>query len=101
MTIKNFIKDGCLAGAFLVMVTLLNGQLLMLLAQTAPPPGETTQQENQIPGEATPPKDTINDGNQVTQDRGRSYRKQKDNLKSFEPSEEIRVDKAVDFPADI
>ena len=101
MTIKKLLKSGCLAGTFLVMIPLLNGPPPMLLAQTAPPPGETPRQEEQPPGEATPPRDTTSDGNQVTQDRGSAYRKQKDNLKSFEPSEEIRVDKAVDFPADI
>ena len=34
-------------------------------------------------------------------DGSRSYRREKDQLKNFVPSEEIRVDKAVDFPADI
>jgi hypothetical protein len=84
-----------------MVILLLNGTPSILLAQTTPPPGETPRQDGQTSRETAPPKDTATDGEQIPQDRSSAYRKEKDNLKPFEPSEEIRVDKAVDFPADI
>ena len=101
MTIKRFLKWGCRTGTALMVILLLNGTPSILLAQTTPPPSETSRQGTQPSGETPPPQDTATDGKQVPQDRSNAYRKQQDNLKPFEPSEEIRVDKAVDFPADI
>jgi hypothetical protein len=101
MTITRFIKWGRRAGTALMVFLLLNGAFSKLLAQTTPPPGETPRQGDQTSREAAPPQDTAADGKQAPQDRSNAYRKQQDNLKPFEPSEEIRVDKAVDFPADI
>jgi hypothetical protein len=84
------------------MILLLNGPPPMLLAQsTSPAPVEVPAQEEQT----APPKASVDDagsrGDKATENRGSAYRKQKDDLKPFAPSEEIRVDKAVDFPADI
>ena len=101
MMIKNVIKGGRRAGTALMVILLLNGPPSMLWAQTTPPPGEVSQQGDQTSRQAAPSQDTATDGKPVPQDRSSAYRKEKDNLKPFEPSEEIRVDKAVDFPADI
>ena len=101
MTIRHFWEYGCRAGTAFVMILLLNGTPCVLLAQTTSPPGEAPQQDDQTSRGTAPPQDTATEGKQVPQDRSNAYRKQEDNLKPFEPSEEIRVDKAVDFPADI
>ena len=101
MTIKNVTKWGRRAGAAFLVILLLNGPPSALLAQTTPPPGDAPQQGDQTSRETAPPQDTATDGKQVPQDRSNAYRKEKDSLNPFEPSEEIRVDKAVDFPADI
>jgi hypothetical protein len=100
MTIKRSFTCRCLLGALVVLTLLLNGPSQMLWAQSAPT-GESTRQDEPPPGEEAPSEDTATAREQPPQDRGRAYRKQKDNLKPFEPSEEIRVDKTVDFPADI
>jgi len=101
MTLELLMKVGGRTGAALVMFLLLNGSPDPLVAQTAPPPGEPPRQEEQTVRESAPPSDTATDKQQPPQGQGGTYRNQKDNLKPFEPSEEIRVDKAVDFPADI
>jgi hypothetical protein len=100
MTLSTIIKYGCRATGALVAILLLSGSPQLLLAQSAPT-GEPPRQTEQADDKATRPEDTTVDGNKTLDDRGSAYRKQKDNLRPFEPSEEIRVDKAVDFPADI
>lgn len=88
------------------VVCLLAGLLLWpppaLWAQSA---GETpaerpTAPVEESPSDAKPKTETPKTGEESPK-REQSYRRQKDNLKQFAPSEEIRVDKAVDFPADI
>jgi hypothetical protein len=100
MTIKTIIRHGCRASTALVVILLLNGAPQILFAQSVPT-GQTQQQEEQADDKAARSADTAVDENQAPDDQGSAFRKQKDNLKPFEPSEEIRVDKAVDFPADI
>ena len=100
MTIKTIIEHGRLASAALVVILLLNGAPQLLFAQSVPT-GKAQQQEEQADDKATRSEDTAVDKNQAPGDQGSAYRKQTDNLKPFEPSEEIRVDKAFDFPADI
>ena len=101
MTIKRFFSCRRLAcGAGVMILLLLSGPPPLVLAQTAPA-GEVPQQTEQRADKAAPPKGTATDMAQPPSEQGSAYRKQKDNLKPFEPSEEIRVDKAVDFPADI
>jgi len=102
MTMSRFPKCGCLAvAALLLLALLLNGIPSMLQAQTTSAPGEVPQQGNRSSQETAPSKDTATDKAQAPEERSSAYRNPKDTLKPFEPSEEIRVDKAVDFPADI
>ena len=88
-------------GIGLLLIALLAGPPPALLAQspTAPADEDRATEERKTP-EEEPARDAGNDG-QAPQDRGGAYCRQQDNLKPFEPSEEIRVDKAVDFPADL
>ena len=87
-------------------VCLLAGLLLWpapaLRAQSAdaPPAERPTAPVEKSPSEAEPETETPKAGEESPK-REQSYRRQKDSLKRFAPSEEIRVDKAVDFPADI
>jgi hypothetical protein len=83
-----------LIGMTLLLVGLLGGPAPALWAQSAETPpaqGEVAPEDNPPPAVKEP----------SPQDRQRAYRRQKDELKEFAPSEEIRVDKAVDFPVDI
>ena len=87
-------------GIGLLLIGLLARPPAALLAQTPTAPADEagTMEEKKSPAEE--PADAVGE-DKPPQDRGGAYRRQKDNLKPFEPSEEIRVDKAVDFPADI
>ena len=88
-------------GIGLLLIGLLAGPPAVLMAQSPTTPAdEAPTMEERITPEEEPARDPGGEG-QAPQDRGGAYRRQKDNLKPFEPSEEIRVDKAVDFPADI
>lgn len=88
-----------LIGMALLLVGLLGAPPPALRAQSAEtPPAATAPAPTDVAPEDNPPttgKETS------TQDRQRAYRRSKDELKAFSPSEEIRVDKAVDFPVDI
>lgn len=91
---------GLLAAGFL-LAGLLGGPPPVLMAQSAAAPTEEAGgTEERKAAEEEPGNDTGEDG-KAAQDRGSAYRRQPDSLRPFEPSEEIRVDKAVDFPADI
>ncbi len=85
-------------GMTLLLVGLLGAPPPALWAQSAETPAAATapaQTEVAPEGNPPPEKETS------PQDRQRAYRRQKEELKEFTPSEEIRVDKAVDFPVDI
>ena len=70
--------------------------------QAASSCGSTPAPANEAKTEGAPQTETpATTKENPTQDRERGYRRQKDDLKRFAPSEEIRVDKAVDFPVDI
>jgi len=88
-----------LIGMTLLLAVLLGAPPPALRAQSAEtPPAATAPAQTDVAPEGNPPpaaKETS------PQDRQRAYRRQKDELKAFAPSEEIRVDKAVDFPVDI
>ena len=88
-----------LIGIMLLLAGLSGGPSSALWAQSAEtPPAATAPARTEVAPEDNPPttgKET------PTQDRQRTYRRQKDELKAFAPSEEIRVDKAVDFTAEI
>ena len=97
-------KDDRHHAAGLIGMTLLIAGLLgipspALWAQSAEtPPAAAAPAQTEGAPEDNPPKA----GKENTkEDRSRTYRRQKDELKPFAPSEEIRVDKAVDFPVDI
>jgi hypothetical protein len=84
------------------MALMLGGWPPGLWAQTAsPPPKEAPAQEERTAPPQAPAEDAAPGEDTATENRSRAYRQQKDQLKPFAPSEEIRVDKAVDFPADI
>lgn len=87
-----------LIGMALLSVGLLTAPSPVLQAQSAETPPAAEE-----PGTAAAPKkDPAPTGvDKPDPDRSRAYRRQQDELKPFAPSEEIRVDKAVDFPADI
>ena len=87
-----------LIGMTLLLVGLLGGPPPALWAQSAetPPAATAPAQTGVVPADSPPAT-----GKESTQDRQRAYRRQQDELKEFAPSEEIRVDKAVDFPVDI
>jgi len=69
---------------------------------TAPPAGSAPAPADASETDGAPqPKTPAAGKEDPKQDRQRAYRRQKDELKEFAPSEEIRVDKAVDFPVDI
>ena len=88
-----------LIGMTLLLVGLLGGPAPTLWAQSAEtPPAATAPAQTDVAPEDNPP---ATGKEKTTQDRQRAYRRQKDELKAFSPSEEIRVDKAVDFPVDI
>lgn len=88
------------------VVCLMAGLLLWpppaLRAQSAdaPPAERPAAPVERSPSDAKP-KTEAPKTEEAPPKREQSYRRQKDNLKQFAPSEEIRVDKAVDFPADI
>jgi hypothetical protein len=85
-------------GMTLLLVGLLGGPPPALWAQSAAtPPTAAAPAQTEI----APENNTTTEKEPSTQDRQRAYRRQKDELKEFAPSEEIRVDKAVDFPVDI
>ncbi|MGD9330597.1 MAG: hypothetical protein PVJ53_04750 [Desulfobacterales bacterium] len=94
-----------LAGLGLVLlgVALLGGPSPALQAQsTEPPPaGAESKTQEAESGAQSPPEPAPGGEAKPDPDRSGAYRRQKDELKPFSPSEEIRVDKAVDFPADI
>lgn len=88
-----------LIGMTLLLVGLLGGPAPTLWAQSAEtPPAATAPAQTDVAPEDNSP---ATGKEKTTQDRQRAYRRQKDELKEFAPSEEIRVDKAVDFPVDI
>jgi hypothetical protein len=93
-----------LLGVAFFLAALLSGPSPTLWAQSteAPATGSTPAPATISPSDAAPKTETPVTGEEdVQQERQRAYRRQKDDLKRFAPSEEIRVDKAVDFPADI
>ena len=98
---KRWIPIGVWLGIGLLLIGLLAGPPAVLMAQspTAPADKAPTMEERKTP-EEEPARDAGREG-KAHQDRGGAYRRQQDSLSPFEPSEEIRVDKAVDFPADI
>jgi hypothetical protein len=90
------------------------GTALLLAGIAAGSPADLWAQSNQPsaadrapaapddPNPAKTPKATETDREEKgPPERNRSYRQEKDPQNNFVPSEEIRVDKAVDFPADI
>jgi hypothetical protein len=88
-----------LIGMTLLLVGLLGGPAPALWAQSAEtPPAAAAPARTEVAPEGHPPP-AVNEAS--PQDRQRAYRRQEDELKEFAPSEEIRVDKAVDFPVDI
>ena len=86
-------------GITLLIAGLLGISSPTLWAQSAetPPAATAPAQTDVAPGDNPP----ATGKEPSTQDRQRAYRRQKEELKAFTPSEEIRVDKAVDFPVDI
>jgi hypothetical protein len=93
-----------LIGVAFLLLGLLSGPSPTLWAQSAeaPPTGTPPAPVKKSPSDAAPKSETPATGGEDShQDRQRAYRRQKDDLKEFAPSEEIRVDKAVDFPVDI
>ncbi|MCB2168294.1 MAG: hypothetical protein KQI78_11565 [Deltaproteobacteria bacterium] len=88
-----------LIGMTLLIAGLLGISSPALWAQSAQtPPAAAAPAQTEGAPEDNPPATAKEPS---TQDRQRAYRRQKDELKEFAPSEEIRVDKAVDFPVDI
>lgn len=93
-----------LIGVAFLLLGLLSGPSPTLWAQSAeaPPTGTPPAPVKKSPSDAAPKTETPATSEEDSkQDRERAYRRQKDDLKRFAPSEEIRVDKAVDFPVDI
>jgi len=93
-----------LIGAALLLAGVLGGPPPALRAQstTAPPADSAPAPVDASKTDGAPQTETTATGEEDSkQDRERAYRRQQDELKRFAPSEEIRVDKAVDFPADI
>lgn len=93
-----------LIGVTFLLTGLLSGPSPTLWAQSteAPATGSTPAPVEKSPSDAAPKTETPATGEEdAQQERQRAYRRQKDDLKRFAPSEEIRVDKAVDFPVDI
>lgn len=93
-----------LIGVAFLLAVLLSGPTPALRAQSTamPPASSAPAPVEEPPSDNTPKTKTPTTGEEdPAQDRERGYRRQKDDLKRFAPSEEIRVDKAVDFPADI
>ncbi len=94
----------CLISMIFLLTGLLGEPSPALWAQSAetPPtasaPAQAEETKTEVAPEDNPPPTGKEDS---TKDRQRAYRRQKDELKEFAPSEEIRVDKAVDFPVDI
>jgi len=91
-----------LAGVAILLAGLLSWPSPALRAQSAeaPPAGRSPAPVEESPSEAAAQTETPATGEKDAK-RERAYRRQKDELNKFAPSEEIRVDKAVDFPADI
>ena len=91
-----------LIGAALLLAGVAGGIPADLWAQSSDPPAAGRAPEApDTPKPVTAPEETKKEEENRTPDRSRSYRREKDPLKTFVPSEEIRVDKAVDFPVDI
>jgi len=87
-----------------LLTCLLGGPSPALWAQSAetPPPAGAPAQAEETKTEVAPEDSPPPTGKEnSTKDRQKAYRRQKDELKEFAPSEEIQVDKAVDFPVDI
>ncbi len=87
--------------AGLLAIGLLGGTAADLRAQSPTTPTQESTPAKEAAPDATPQETPDEKKAQPAPDRSRSYRRDKDPLKDFVPSEEIRVDKAVDFPADI
>lgn len=93
-----------LIGVAFLLAGLLGWPPTALQAQstTTPPADSAPAPTNDSKTDGAPQTNAPGTGEEDTkQDRQRAYRRQKDELKEFAPSEEIRVDKAVDFPVDI
>ena len=93
-----------LIGVAFLLAGLLGWPPSALQAQSTatPPTGSAPAPANEAKTDGSPQTETpATTKENPTQDRERGYRRQKDDLKRFAPSEEIRVDKAVDFPVDI
>jgi|GEM_PF-2426175 len=90
-----------IVGIGLLAIGLFCGTASNLRAQSPTTPTQESTPVKDAAPDAAPQETPDEKAAQPAPDRSRSYRRDKDPLKDFVPSEEIRVDKAVDFPADI